>query len=436
MATDLDGGGGDGSVYLTLRDTAVAPDQRDGHAGRGARGRRRVGSTVVLLGMVSFFTDVSSEMVTSVLPVYLTVAVGLSPLGFGLVDGVQQGFSAFVRLGAGVLGDRLRRYKGIAVAGYGLSALSRLLLVVAPTGAAAVTGIVALDRTGKGIRTAPRDAMIALAAPEGRTGAAFGVHRALDSAGAALGPLLALTVLLVTVDDYRAVFVCSTGLAVVGLAVLSLVRDPSRDRPRRPPTPAPPWTVPLRDPMLRRVVVAAGLLAVLTVSDAFLLLALQQRTDLNPGWFPLLFVGVAGSYALLAVPAGRLSDRFGAVPVLLAGHFLLVAAYSSLLPAALPLVVTGAVVVLLGSYYAATDGVLMALVARRLPPDVRGTAMGAVQTAVAGGRLLSSIAFGALWWGTSATVALCVFAAGLLLALPAAARLLRAAGADPEPVTP
>jgi MFS family permease len=408
-------------VYLTLRDPAVAPDRPR----TGERVRQRVGPTVVLLGMVSFFTDVSSEMVTSVLPIYLTVAVGLSPLGFGLVDGVQQGFSAFVRLGAGVVSDRLQRCKGVAAVGYGLSAVSRLLLVLSPAGAAAVTGIVALDRTGKGIRTAPRDAMIAAAAPEGRTGAAFGVHRALDSAGAALGPLLALTVLLVTLDDYRAVFVCSTGLAVVGLAVLSLVRDPSADRPRRPRTSAPSWSAPLRDTALRRVCLAAGLLALLTVSDAFLLLVLQQRTDLNPGWFPLLFVGLAGSYAVLALPAGRLTDRFGAVPVLVAGHVVLVVAYAALLPAALPVAATVVVLVLLGSYYAATDGVLMALVARRLPAEVRGTAMGAVQTAVAGGRLLSSVAFGALWWRTSPTVALLVFVAGMLLVLPVAARLLR-----------
>lgn len=187
--------------------------------------------------------------------------------------------------------------------------------------------------------------------------------------------------------------------------------------------------MPLRDPVLRRVVAAAGLLSLLTVSDAFLLLTVQQRTDLNPGWFPLLFVGVAGSYALLALPAGRLTDRFGAVPVLLAGHVLLVGACCTLLPTALPLAVTVAVVVLLGSYYAATDGVLMALVARRVPPDVRGTAMGAVQTAVAAGRLVSSVAFGALWWGASATVALGGFAAGLLLVLPVAAWLLRPAGA-------
>ena len=415
-------------MYLTLRDPALQPgrhaDPRDPDP-RSTRVRQRVGSTVVLLGMVSFFTDVSSEMVTSVLPVYLTVIVGLSPLGFGLVDGVQQGFSAFVRLGAGVLADRLQRYKAVAAAGYGLSALSRLLLVLSPAGAAAVTGIVAVDRTGKGIRTAPRDAMIAMAAPEGRSGAAFGVHRALDSAGAALGPVLALAVLLVTVDDYRAVFLCSTGLAVVGLAVLSLVRDPSHDRPRRPRSSAGPWTAPLRDAGLRRVCLAAGLLALLTVSDAFLLLALQQRTDLNPGWFPLLFVGLAGSYALLALPAGRLTDRFGAVPVLVAGHVVLIAAYGALLPAALPIAATAVVVALLGAYYAATDGVLMALVARRLPPHVRGTAMGAVQTAVAAGRLLSSVAFGALWWGTSATVALLTFAAGMLLVLPAAAWLLR-----------
>jgi MFS family permease len=232
-------------------------------------------------------------------------------------------------------------------------------------------------------------------------------------------------VLLVTVDDYRAVFVCSTGLAVVGLAVLSLVRDPSRDRPRRPRAAAGPWTAPLRDAVLRRTCAAAGLLALLTVSDAFLLLALQQRADLQPGWFPLLFVGVAASYALLALPVGRLTDRLGAVPVLLAGHVVLAAACLTLLPDAVPLPAAVVVVVLLGAYYAATDGVLMALVARRLPAQVRGTAMGAVQTAVAAGRLLSSVAFGALWWGTSATVALSSFAAGLLVVLPVAAWLLR-----------
>jgi MFS family permease len=212
---------------------------------------------------------------------------------------------------------------------------------------------------------------------------------------------------------------------VVGLAVLSLVRDPSADQPRRPRSSSSSWAAPLREAALRRVCLAAGLLALLTVSDAFLLLTLQERTDLNPGWFPLLFVGLAGSYAVLALPAGRLTDRFGAVPVLVAGHVVLVVAYAALLPADLPVAATVVVLVLVGSYYAATDGVLMSLVARRLPAEVRGTAMGAVQTAVAGGRLLSSVAFGALWWRTSATAALLVFAAGLLLVLPAAAWLLR-----------
>ena len=383
----------------------------------------RVGSTVVLLGMVSFFTDVSSEMVTSVLPMYLTVAVGLTPLAFGLVDGVQQGFSAFVRLAAGVLGDRLQRYKAVAATGYGLSAVSRLLLVLSPVSLGAVTGIVAMDRTGKGIRTAPRDAMIALAAPAGRSGAAFGVHRALDSAGAALGPLLALVVLLVTVQDYRAVFVCSLGLAVTGLAVLSLVRDPARDR-LRPRSSSASLLQPLLDRRLRRVLLAAGLLAVTTVSDAFLFLALQQRTSLNPGWFPLLFVGTAAAYAALALPAGRLADRFGAVRVFLVGHVVLLPGYLLLLPSALPLAAAGAVLALLGAYYATTDGVLMSVVARRVPQEVRGTSMGAVQTAVALGRLVSSIGFGALWWSTSATLALAVYGAALTLVIPVAARLL------------
>lgn len=415
-------------MYLTLREVPSS----DAAAGKRpvAGARRHVGPTVVLLGMVSLVTDVSSEMVTAVLPVYLTMAVGLSPLAFGVIDGLHQGFSAFVRLAAGLLGDRLHRYKGVAAAGYALSAVSRLLLVLAPGGAAAVTAAVIVDRTGKGIRTAPRDAMIALAAPEGRTGAAFGVHRALDSAGAALGPLLALALLLLTADDYRSVFVCSLGLAVVGLAVLSLVRDPAAGRVRRAPAPRTRALLrPLREPAVRRTALAAALLALVTVSDAFLFLALQQQTDLNPGWFPLLFVGTAAAYAALALPAGRLADRRGSVPVLLIGHLLLVAAYAVLLAPTLTLVASAAVLLLLGGYYAATDGVLMALVARRVPEASRGTVLGAVQTVVAAGRLVSSVGFGALWWRTSPTVALACFAGGLLLVLPIAARLLRAPAA-------
>lgn len=411
-------------MYLTLR--GVPPQGELVGTAAGAGPGRRVGPTVVLLGLVSLFTDVSSEMVAAVLPVYLTVAVGLSPLAFGVVDGLQQGMSAVVRLAAGLLGDRMHRYKGVAAAGYALSALSRLLLVLLPAGAAAVTAAVAVDRTGKGIRTAPRDAMIALAAPPGRTAAAFGVHRALDSAGAALGPLLALALLLLTADDYRSVFVCSLGLAVVGLAVLSAVEDPAARSDRRAPSPRTGALLQhLRAPAVRRTALAAALLAPLTVSDAFLFLALQQRTDLNPGWFPLLFVATAGSYAVLALPAGRLADRRGPVPVFLAGHLLLVTAYAVLLAPALSLAGSAAVLLLLGGYYAATDGVLMALVAARVPDAARGTALGAVQTVVGVGRLLSSVAFGALWWRTSPTVALVCFGTGLLLVLPAAARLLR-----------
>src|SRR5690349_3065237 len=200
-----------------------APASADG-AARPPAGRRltAVAPTVLALGAVSLITDVSSEMITAVLPLYLVAGLGLSPLGFGLLDGVYNGFSALVRLAGGHLADRGGgRHKWVAGLGYGISALCKPLLLMAHS-LTPIGLILAADRTGKGLRTAPRDALISLSSTPRNRGRAFGVHRAMDTTGALLGPLVAFLILRATVDGYDAVFTVSFCVAVTGVLVLVL----------------------------------------------------------------------------------------------------------------------------------------------------------------------------------------------------------------------
>src|SRR5919109_1351807 len=200
----------------------------------------RVARTVVLLGLTSLVTDISSEMVATVLPLYLVYVGGFTPLAYGVIDGVYQGATAFVRLASGFIGDRWQRHKDVAATGYGLSAVTKLLLATAGTAVSAIGAIVLLDRIGKGIRTAPRDAMISLSTPEKQLGVAFGVHRALDTTGAVLGPIVAFAMLAIAPLAFHSLFVVSFCIALVGVAVLVLFVDPerapadARERPRAP----------------------------------------------------------------------------------------------------------------------------------------------------------------------------------------------------------
>lgn len=200
---------------------------------------RAVPGTVFALGLVSLITDASAEMVTAVLPLYLMAGLGMSPLAFGALDGLHQGATALLRLAGGRIADRTHRRKLVAGFGYALSAACKaaLLAVTTPWSVAAV---LAADRTGKGLRTAPRDALISLSCPPQDQGRAFGVHRALDTAGALLGPLAAFGVLWVVVDGYAAVFTVSCCIAVLGVVVLVLfVREAPAPAPatRTPPPP-------------------------------------------------------------------------------------------------------------------------------------------------------------------------------------------------------
>lgn len=424
-------------MYVTARDVPFSedePSEPDGSAKGGRRGR--VATSVILMGIVSLLTDISSESVSAVLPLYLTAYLGLSAFAYGMVDGIYQGVSALVRILGGWIADRTDHPKWIAVAGYSLSAFSRVLLLPATTFQGITTSIT-IDRLGKGLRTAPRDSVIASSSPPDQLGRAFGVHRSLDTVGALIGPLLAFFILLHVADDYHSVFVTSLAFAVVGVAVLVLLvpdirprreasapGDPTADAADRP-APARPSLRQLANPQLARLVAAAGLLGLLTIGDGFLYLQLQQRDDFATKYFPLLYVGTNFAYLALAVPFGRLADRLGRVRVFLGGHILLVCAY---IAAGGPIGgATGTIIclVLLGSYYAATDGVLAAIAGTLVGPAVRASAIATAQTAIALARFAASLGFGLAWVRLGRTDALWLVTGLLIVVVPVTALLLR-----------
>lgn len=338
------------------------------------------------------------------------------------------------------LADRGGRHKQIAGAGYLLSALSRLGLLLAGGAATGIAASLAADRLGKGIRTAPRDALISLSVPPEALGRAFGVHRAMDTTGALLGPLAAFAVLWATADAYDAVFVVSFCAGLFGVLLLVLYVPAAVTTTtavtatgRTAPSPAPPPVRPLRDPVFRRVLGAAVLLGAATIGDAFLYLMIQRGLDLAPALFPLLPLGAAAGYLLLAVPVGRIADSRGRRLPFLLGHAALLGAYATLLlPLGPPSI--AAVLVLLAVFYACTDGVLIALAGPLLPTRGRAGGIAVLQTGQALARLLGAAGFGAAWtfWGQGPAV----WAAALALtaALAAAWRILPAsATAAPSP---
>lgn len=395
--------------------------------------RRSVPRNVVLLGLVSLLTDISAEMVATVLPLYLVFSLGVTPLVLGAINGLYVGAAAIVQVSSGFVSDRWQRHKDVATFGYGLSAVTKVGLVMLGSSVGAIGAFVAVDRVGKGIRTAPRDALISLSSSKAGLATSFGVHRAMDSAGAMLGPLIAFGVLLVAPAHFDAVFVISTMFAFLGLAVLVLAVQGRPERMPRPALKQPLTQVAagvVRDRPFRLLLLAAGGLALASVSDTLLYVGLQRRTDFDLTVFPLLYVVTAVIFLVLAIPVGRLADRIGRVPVLLVGHALLLPVYGLLLWS------TGTVglicaLVALGAYYAATEGVTAALAGAILPERHQATGMGVLITVISVGQLASSLLFGALWYGIGLQSAVAIFGGALVVALAIATPLLIRAQREP-----
>ncbi len=347
------------------------------------------------LGLVSLFMDLSSEMIHAVLPLFLVAGLGVGAATVGLIEGVAEAVASITKAFSGALSDRLGKRKALAVAGYGLAALSKPLFPLA-AGPALVLFARFIDRIGKGIRGAPRDALVADLTPQSLRGAAFGLRQALDTVGALLGPLAAAALMVATGNSFRAVFWAALAPAVVCVAVLVvMVKEP----------PAPPQTAasaPLRfrdmgklGPALWSFIWVTALLSLARFSEAFVLLR-GADIGLSLAAVPLLLVVMNGVYAAVAYPAGRLSDRIGRNALVVAGFAVLAVSDVVLaLAGEAWMVFVGAA--LWGAHLGLTQGVLTAMVADLAPRHLRGTAFGMFHMASGLALLTASLLAGWLW---------------------------------------
>ncbi len=372
--------------------------------------KKNIGSTlkqipigIWMLGFVSMLMDISSEMVHSLLPLFMVGTLGASAVAVGLIEGLAESTALIVKVFSGALSDYLGKRKGLALFGYALGALTKPLFAVANT-----TGIVLtarlLDRVGKGVRGAPRDALVADIAPPHLRGAAFGLRQSLDTVGAFLGPLLAVGLMLLWANDFRKVFWVAVIPGVLAVALLLFgVREPEQHQNGK-------HTNPIRRENLTRLSArywwVVGIGAVFTLarfSEAFLVLRAQQ-SGIPVAFVPLVMVAMNLIYAASAYPLGKLSDRMSHTKLLALGLVVLVAA--DLILAASDhwaVVLTG--VVLWGLHMGITQGLLASMVADTAPADLRGTAYGVFNLMSGIAMLIASVVAGLLWdrFGASST---------------------------------
>lgn len=383
------------------------------------RPRASLPRTVWILGFVSLATDLGSELALSLLPLYLVGTLGASPLLLGWIEGLAEATALALKVCAGSISDALRRRKPLIVGGYALSALAKPLFPLA-NAIALVAGARVLDRVGKGLRGAPRDALLADVTPAEQRGAAYGLRQALDTCGAVVGPLLALLLMLVLGGDARAAlwFACVPGALAVALLVFGL-EEPLERRTSAAKGRFAPTRANLH--LLRRttgsVFLLGALLAFARSTEAFLLL---RAGDLgaSPTLVPLFLAEMSLVYALAAYPAGLLFDRGRKRLSLVLSLLVLAVAHGCHASAGeLPLFAVG--VGLYGLHLGLSQGVLSAWLAELAPAELRGTAFGLFHLASAAGLLLSGASIGWIWqnWDPSAAFALGAAAALLTLAL-------------------
>jgi MFS family permease len=376
------------------------------------------------LGFVSMLMDISSEMIHALLPVYLVTVMGSSMVTVGFIEGIAEATASITKIFSGALSDRLGKRKLLAVAGYGLAAFTKPVFPLAPT----VGWLVAarfVDRIGKGIRGAPRDALVSDISPPHLRGASFGLRQSLDTVGAFVGPLLAIGLMWWTADNFRAVFWIAVVPGFLSLAVMLLaVEEPPRpDGIHGIDNPLSLEAIKRLGQVYWRVVMIGVVFTLARFSEAFLILR-AQNVGLGVMWVPAVLVGMNVVYALSAYPAGVLSDRLDRKGLLAAGLVMLAGADLAL--AAMPNLTGVALgVALWGLHMGFTQGLFAALVADASPPDLRGTAFGFFNLLTGIAMLAASVVAGALWdgYGPAGT-----FFAGLTFALAALLGLLAMRG--------
>jgi MFS family permease len=364
----------------------------------------RLPRVVWILGLASLCMDLSSEMIHSLLPVFLVSVLGASAGALGLIEGVAEGTASIAKVFSGVWSDRLGRRKPLVVFGYGLAACMKPLFPLA-SGAGSVLFARFADRLGKGIRGAPRDALVADVTPPEQRGAAYGLRQSLDTLGAVLGPILAIALMAVLIVDVRTVFWIAVLPAWIAVALLAFgIDEPATHADGRPPRAVPHWRdLQQLSAAYWSVVVIGALFTLARFSEAFLVLRAHDA-GLALAWTPLVLVVMNLTYVVSAYPAGRLSDRIGRSGLLIGGLALLIAA-DVILALSTQLGVTLAGIAVWGLHLGLTQGLLSALVADTAPESLRGSAFGVYHLIGGVATLVASLLAGVLWEaaGPSAT---------------------------------
>jgi MFS family permease len=336
--------------------------------------------------------DVSSEMVYPLIPLFLSSTLGVNKSTIGVIEGLAESTASILKLWAGALADRFGKNKLLMGVGYGISTASRPLLALADGWGMILTGRMT-DRVGKGVRTAPRDAIIALSTPPERLGSAFGFHRAMDTAGAVVGPALALLLLLIWPGDYRMVFWLAIlpGIIAVLLIVLFISAD------RHAPTVRAPFTISLTelDPGFITFIVVIGLFSLGNSSNAFLILKAEE-VGMSGGWISAAYLAFNAVYALISIPAGLMADRLGSRRIIVVGFGMFGCTYAAAALSTAPWHMAG-LFVLYGCYMGLTDGVQRAYLATLIPDHRKATGFGLYHMVVGLAILPASIVAGLLW---------------------------------------
>lgn len=355
----------------------------------------KIPAGVWALGFVSMLMDISSEMIHSLLPLFMVGVLGASALTVGLIEGMAEATALIVKVFSGALSDYLGKRKGLALFGYALGALTKPLFAMAPTIGIVLTARL-LDRVGKGIRGAPRDALVADISPAEIRGAAFGLRQSLDTVGAFLGPLLAVGLMLLWANDFRAVFWVAVIPGLLAVAVLLFgVREPERHQGEKKVNPINRENIKLLSASYWWVVSVGAVLTLARFSEAFLVLRAQQG-GIPLALVPLVMVAMNLVYAGTAYPFGKLSDRMSHKKLLAWGLVVLIAA--DLVLATNDHWTTVLVgVALWGVHMGMTQGLLATMVADTAPADLRGTAFGLFNLASGVALLIASVVAGLLW---------------------------------------
>ena len=391
------------------------------------RHRPALPRSIWVLGFVSLLMDVSSELIHSLLPVFMVATLGASAMTVGIVEGVGEATALIVKVFSGALSDYVGKRKWLAVTGYALGAFSKPLFALAAS-PVVVLGARFADRVGKGIRGAPRDALIADLTPQAVRGAAYGLRQSLDTVGAALGPLLGVALMLAYSNHIRAVFwfAVPPALLAVLLLVVAVDEPPSASRAGRPRMPVHWSLLAELDRRYWHVVAFGALLTLARFSEAFLILRAREY-GLGDAYAPTVLILMNAVYGLTAYPVGRLADRMSRKTLLAAGVAALIAA-DLVLAAAGNLAHAAVGIALWGLHMGLTQGLLAAMVADTAPAELRGTAFGFFNLAGGIAILAASVLAGWLWdrAGAAAT-----FEAGA--AFSAVALLLLASSRAPRP---